>query len=713
MISLEYLNKYFGYKNFRGSQKEVIDVVLKGQDTLGIMPTGSGKSICYQIPALIMEGLTIVISPLISLMKDQVQALKEMGIPAELLNSSLNREEYIEVLGKLRGGHIKILYISPERLETEGFLEQVKGQKIPFIAVDEAHCISQWGHDFRPSYRQINHLIESITPRPVVGAYTATATTRVKEDIIRQLQLNNPYIKITSFDRPNLYPVVERNVDKESYLLQELHKNESAIIYCATRKVVEKVYDFLHHKGFPVSKYHGGMDSEERKNMQNLFIYDKLPIMVATLAFGMGIDKPDVRKVIHYNMPKSMENYYQEVGRGGRDGDPFKGILLFSPQDIMIQKFLLEKNASGDEEYGKLDKMAGYANTNGCLRKYILNYFNESLEENCGYCQNCDSSIIQRDITVESKKIISCIYRSDQRFGAAMIADILKGSKNKRIVDFNLDKISTHGIMNSYKKQYILQIIDELVKENWITKEEGKYPILTLNANSMKLLKESNSIIMKLREEQEKEYSKVVTIKDKQILDLSTKDKELFETLRAWRKVKATEGNVPPYVIASDATLKDLAMKKPTTQEELLNIHGIGEKKREAIGQEVLDLLSKYNTDGEEIEIIKVDDVEKELSHYTSYRLYESGLSLDEIAKIRGLKKTTIVSHLIQAMKEGKKVNIEDFVSPEHIELINNAKIEANTKRLKLIKELLPEEIDYEEIRFVMASYEEEMENSL
>ena len=705
MEALECLQKYFGYKNFRESQEETIDHLLQGRDTLGIMPTGSGKSICYQIPALLFEGMTLVISPLISLMKDQVQTLKENGIAAEVLNSSLDKKTYIDVLRKVYRGEVKLLYISPERLEVEGFIEKLSKQKISFVAVDEAHCISQWGHDFRPSYRNIYHLIEEIHPRPVVGAFTATATIRVKEDIIEQLSLENPFIKVTGFDRDNLYPVVERNVDKNKYLLEELDKRESAIIYCATRKIVEEVYTFLKRKGFPVSKYHGGLSKEKREEMQNLFIYDKLPVMVATLAFGMGIDKPDVRKVIHYNLPKSMENYYQEVGRGGRDGEKFKGILLFAPGDIRIQKFLLDQNDSDEEEYEKLDQMVAYANTNGCLRNYILEYFNEKPDGKCGFCQNCDSSFIEEDITIESKKILSCIYRSGQRFGASLIADILKGSRNKRIREVKLDEISTHGLMKEYDKKRIVQMIDELVQREIVTKEQGKFPILHLNEKSSEVLKDKTPVIMRFRKEEEKVYSAKAEKTSARVFDLTPEKEKLFEVFRAWRKVKASEEQVPPYVIASDATLRSLVEVLPKTSEELLEVHGIGERKRDSIGEEVLRILGIWegeNTE-KEVEIINSSANKDEPSYLVTFQLYQSGLDIEEIQRIRSLKKTTVCGHLIQALKEGYSVNIEDFVSPEKMEQIQSVQQELDTYRLKPIKEALPEEIDYDEIRFVMA----------
>lgn len=703
MEALDCLQKYFGYKEFRKSQEETIHKLLEGRDTLGIMPTGSGKSICYQIPALLYEGMTIVISPLISLMKDQVQSLQENGIAAEVLNSSLNKDEYVEVFRKLFRGEVKLLYISPERLEVEGFIEKLSQLKISMIAVDEAHCISQWGHDFRPSYRRIHQLIDRINPRPIVGAFTATATIRVKDDIIDQLGLKNPYIKVTGFDRENLYPIVEREVDKNAYLLQELDKGESAIIYCATRKIVEEVYHFLKHKGFPTAKYHGGLSKEERDEMQNMFIYDKLPIMVATLAFGMGIDKPDVRKVIHYNLPKSMENYYQEVGRGGRDGETFKGILLFSPGDIRIQKFLLDHNNSEEEEYEKLDQMVAYANTNSCLRNYILEYFNEKTHGKCGFCQNCDSTFVEEDITVEAKKILSCVYRSGQRFGAAMIADMLKGSKNKRIRELQLDKISTHGIMQDYNKKKILQMIEDLLQKELLGKEMGKYPTLYLNENSSKVLKESFPVIMKFR----REDGLVSTLKSTQttktkIFDLTSEMEELFEILRAWRKVRASEEQVPPYVIASDATLRSIVELKPKNNEELLEVHGIGERKREIIGEEVLKILENWTKKGgvQEIEVIKKEA--ETPSYLISYRLYQSGLNIDEIVKLRSLKKNTIYSHLMQAMEEGYPIAIEDFIAPEKIEEIKRVYDELGTNRLTPLKEALSEEIDYGEIRFVL-----------
>ena len=693
MEALGILQKYFGYEEFRGSQEEIVKQILSGRDVLAIMPTGAGKSICYQIPALILSGMTLVISPLISLMKDQVQALKENGIPAEVLNSSLSREEYFATIDKIRRGQVKLLYISPERLDVEGFVEGIGKQEISFVAVDEAHCISQWGHDFRPSYRRIHSLIEEISPRPIIGAFTATATTGVKEDILSQLELDNPHIEITGFDRPNLFPMVEREVDKDSYLLQNLEKEESAIIYCATRKIVDKVYDFLETHGFPVGKYHGGMTKEQRDKMQNLFIYDKKPIMVASLAFGMGIDKPDVRKVIHYNLPKSMENYYQEVGRGGRDGEPFKGILLYSPGDIIIQRFLLDHNDCGEEDYEKLDAMVSYAQTNSCQRKYILNYFNEEAPDHCGNCQNCKTEFIYSDISLEAQKILSCVYRVGERFGGGMVADVLIGSRNKKVLTQDFDKLSTYGIVKDKTKKEIQEIIEELVFQGFLNRSNDRYRILSLNEKSRQALKNKIQITIRRRKEDPVVKAKVMS----QAIPLE-KDQDLFEELRHWRKEKAREEKLPPYIIANDATLRSLIQVRPRNFEELLNVQGIGERKRDQIGEELLEILLDY----EKRNPVQEKKEGKEPSFLISYQLYQRGMGLGEMASYRNLKETTVVSHLLEASGKGYAIKVEDLVSQDHIRIIREKIQELKTGRLKPYKEALPEEITYDEIRFVL-----------
>ncbi len=469
------LKKYFGYDSFRTGQEEIIKHILNGEDCLGIMPTGAGKSICYQIPAMTFDGVTIVVSPLISLMKDQVDSLNDVGIPATYINSSLSEFEYMQAIENASRGMYKIIYVAPERLINENFFNLLKVLNISMFAIDEAHCVSQWGHDFRPSYKEIANVILNLKNRPIVTAFTATATELVKEDIINSLHLSNPFIITTGFDRKNLYFAVNTVDNKKEFILDYIKQNptQSGIIYCATRKNVENVYDFLENNGILVSKYHGGMTEKNRTQSQNDFVYDKTLVMVATNAFGMGIDKSNIRFVIHFNMPKDLESYYQEAGRSGRDGDEAKCILLFSRADIVTNRVLIEQGnpeINHSTEYKKLNDIVDYCNTDKCLRKYILEYFGEiPLFDKCNNCSNCNSEIELTNITVDAQKILSCIKRMHERFGVALVCDVLKGAKSAKIKNMHFDKLSTYGVMKDYSKDTIKEIISFLISENYIT----------------------------------------------------------------------------------------------------------------------------------------------------------------------------------------------------------------------------------------------------
>ena len=509
MDKLTILREKFGYSSFRPGQEEVIDAILAGKDALAVMPTGAGKSLCYQIPALMLDGMTIVISPLISLMKDQVSALKEAGCGAAFLNSSLSGSEYHDTMNEITSGMIKLLYIAPERLQRTDMSEFAAGN-VPLVVVDEAHCVSQWGHDFRTSYLQITKFIKSIKPRPVVAAFTATATVNVREDICRLLALRKPLSVSTGFDRPNLYFEVQKPKDKKIALLECLKKRKKAsgIIYCATRKTVEETCDFLDSRGFKVTRYHAGLVDEERRRNQDDFIYDRKPVMVATNAFGMGIDKSNVSYVIHYNMPKNIESYYQEAGRAGRDGSPADCILLYNGRDVQINKFLItheEDEETADYELQAhnlelLKQMTFYATGHDCLRKRLLAYFGEQMAKNCGNCSNCLAEFEETDVTLEARKIVSCVFRLKQRgrsFGKTMITDILRGSKNEKIIRFGFDTLSTFAIMADTKAHRIRQILDHLIDKGFLYVEEGEYPVVTLG-DAEGLLKEEVSVLMKL-----------------------------------------------------------------------------------------------------------------------------------------------------------------------------------------------------------------------
>ncbi|MDF2591250.1 MAG: ATP-dependent helicase RecQ [Clostridia bacterium] len=589
--TIQILQEYFGYSEFKRGQESIIDEILSGNDVVGIMPTGAGKSLCFQIPALVLEGTAIVISPLISLMKDQVDTLNEMGIKAAFINSSLNTQEFRSITAKAQQGDYKLLYIAPERLETESFWGLLSQLDISLIAVDEAHCISEWGHDFRPSYTKIAEMIARLPKRPVVAALTATATIQVKQDIIRLLKLKKPYVQITGFDRENLYFSVEKPRKKFDFLLKYIKKNitNTGIVYCSTRKTVESVCKQLNENGISATRYHAGLTDEERIANQEAFIFDKAQVIVATNAFGMGIDKSNTRYVVHYNMPKTMENYYQEAGRSGRDGERAECILLFSAADIITNKLLIENsgnNVDRTNEYKKLQEMVDYCNTDSCLRKYILSYFGEDDSPNeCGNCGSCNGNVESTDITTEAQKILSCIKRTNERFGSGIITDVLKGSGTEKLRTLGFDKLTTFGIMKEYSKETIKEIIAYLIAENFIDVKGDKYPILALNLKAYGLLKGETElcikrVIIKETPKAKKSEHKV--------------SNDLFEKLRGLRRVIAEEHRVPPFIIFSDTTLKDMCAKLPLTGDNMLEVSGVGKFKLEKYGDRFIELIKEY-----------------------------------------------------------------------------------------------------------------------
>jgi ATP-dependent DNA helicase RecQ len=583
----ELLKQYFGYSSFRKGQEEIIRSILNGNDTLGIMPTGGGKSICYQIPALLFSGITLVISPLISLMKDQVDALQDLGIPATYLNSSLSIEEVNARVKNVFAERYKLLYIAPEKLESPDFRNLIQLMQPAMIAVDEAHCISQWGHDFRTSYLSVGQLIHALPKRPIVAAFTATATPEVKEDIIRLLSLAECSTFITGFDRGNLTFTVIRDENKQDFLFEYIqrHKSDSGIIYAATRKEVEHLEQMLTKKRYAAGKYHAGLSHEERSKNQEQFLYDDIQIMVATNAFGMGIDKSNVRYVIHYNMPKNIESYYQEAGRAGRDGEPSECVLLFSPQDIQIQKFLIEQTQNSPErksyEYKKLQAMIDYCHTTRCLRTYLLNYFGEQGEEHCANCSNCNDMFTLVDATVDAQKIFSCIYRTKEKFGMTMIAQILKGSKNQRIRQFGFEKLTTYGLLKGYTEKKIIELIQFLAVEGYLMFTDGQYPLVRLTEKAIPVLKGSASVFQKVR----------------QVQEVAAPDDGLFESLRKLRKEISAQQNVPPYVVFSDSTLREMAAVCPKDKTSMLAIKGVGQMKYQNYGEVFLQAIHAYLTD--------------------------------------------------------------------------------------------------------------------
>lgn len=578
------LQKFYGYEDFRPGQKKVVESLLNRNDTVAIMPTGAGKSICFQIPALLFEGVTLVISPLISLMKDQVDSLRQLGIAAVYINSSVSKAQLYKDLQDISAGFYKIIYIAPERLTSEYLPDSFKNLNISMVAVDEAHCLSQWGHDFRPSYRNILNFTNSLRIKPIISAFTATATPEVKTDIINLLGLKQPNVFVTGFDRPNLYFSVLRGEVKDKFVIDYVkkHQDEAGIIYVGTRKDVDALQVLLEIKGIKAGRYHAGMTDEERNQMQEDFLYDNLSVMVATNAFGMGIDKPNVRYVIHYNMPKNMEAYYQEAGRAGRDGLSGNCILLYSPQDTQLQKFLISKSTESEIrqqlEYKRLQSMVDYCHTPQCLRAFILHYFGEfDVEEHCDNCSNCKLEGELIDITIDAQKVLSCVYRMHERFSVKMIAEVLKGSKSAKVKQFNFERLSTYGLMKERKLKDISDLILRLSAMQYLDITESQYPVVTLNELSWQVLRG-----------QKKVWQKMVIVKKAKAKG------ELFEALRSLRKELATKEKLPPYMIFSDATLTQMATDKPTDLELMKNIRGVGEFKLQKYGEEFLTVIKSY-----------------------------------------------------------------------------------------------------------------------
>ena len=576
------LKKFYGYDDFRPGQDEIIASLLSGSDTVAIMPTGAGKSICFQIPALLFSGITLVISPLISLMKDQVDALGVQGIPATYINSTLSSATLSRRLYDISQNKYKLIYIAPERLSTEVFKNLFASLEISMIAVDEAHCLSQWGHDFRPSYQAIYPFISSLPNQPLIGAFTATATVEVKADIIKLLGLYHPQIFVTGFDRPNLHFSVLKGENKQAYILDYLKRqhNKSGIIYAATRKEVDSLYKLLSEKGFNVGRYHAGLNDSERTIIQEEFIYDNTAVIVATNAFGMGIDKSNVRYVIHYNMPKNMEAYYQEAGRSGRDGEDGECILLFSSQDIMLQKFLIDKSTENPErksnELNKLQAMVDYCHTPNCLRAYILNYFGDHSNISCQNCSNCQDNSEVSDVTIDAQKVFSCVYRLKERFGVNMIADVLKGSKNKKVLQFGFDQLPTYGLFKTKTVNEIKNFINILTATQYLSLAEGEFPIVKLTPEAYAVMKNEAKVLQKT--------AKVVP-------EIKVEN-SLFDELRALRKEIATNEKIPPYMVFSDATLQEMASKRPTDELALSKVKGVGEVKLKKYSTAFLKILN-------------------------------------------------------------------------------------------------------------------------
>lgn len=691
--ALSLLKTHFGYSSFRNGQEQAIRSVLTGQNTICVMPTGGGKSICYQIPALVLPGTTIVISPLISLMKDQVDTLIQAGIPATFINSSLSFSEANTRINEAKQGKYKLLYIAPERLESYEFSEDLRQMEIPLVAVDEAHCISQWGHDFRPSYRHIKEMVNSLPQRPVVLALTATATPRVREDICYSLAIDQANSIITGFERENLSFSVIKGQDRQRFLFEYLKRNqqEAGIIYAATRKNVDQLYEKLRKEQINAARYHAGMGDADRAREQERFLEDKASVMVATSAFGMGIDKSNIRYVVHFQMPKNMESYYQEAGRAGRDGLDSECILLYSPQDVQVQRFLIDQSSDRNrmtQELEKLQQMADYCHTENCLQEFILKYFGETETESCGRCGNCLDSRSRIDVTKEAQMVMSCVIRMGQRFGKNLTAQVLTGSKNKKVSELGFDRLSTYGIMNNQGAKEVGDFIEFLISQELIAIEQGQFPTIFVAPKGKEVLLGKQQVYRR------------EAVQVKQV----SKNDPLFEYLREVRKRIAETENVPPFVIFSDAALKDMCAKQPKTSEGFLQVSGVGEHKLQKYGLEFIQAIRKFleeNPEYQSEEAPASNPPKKSAkravrdSHLESYSLYKENLSLNEIAEKRDLSLQTVEEHIIQCAQQGMEVEFTELIPREYLPLIEQAVSEAGRSRLKPIKELLPEEVSY------------------
>lgn len=609
MTPREALKRYFGYDSFRPGQEEIVSALLAGRDALAIMPTGAGKSLCYQVPALLLPGLTLVISPLISLMQDQVKGLNAAGIHAAFINSSLTETQIAHALDLAAEGSYKLVYVAPERLESPVFRSFAAGADISMVTVDEAHCISQWGQDFRPSYLKILDFIDSLPRRPIVSAFTATATREVKDDIVCTLRLHDPKVLVTGFDRPNLYFQVERTRRKDDFVIQYLrdHPGESGIIYCATRKNVDKLQELLTEYGFAATKYHAGLSAEARRKNQNDFIYDTAPVIVATNAFGMGIDKSNVRFVLHYNMPQSMENYYQEAGRAGRDGLPSQCVLLFSAQDVIINKFLLDKKdfAEMDDEEAdllrqrdlqRLQTMERYCQTTECLRNYILAYFGEHPTAPCGNCGSCNNDFDEVDMTDAAKWMINCVAELHGRYGKAMLFGTLQGANRARLRELGAERFKSYGRMKDTPRETLERLLAQLLEDGYLVQSDDQYAVLHIG--DIAPLKAGGQVLVKLPPQREPVQARAPKPKRRSPMDaLTSAGLELFNQLRQLRFDTAQREGLPPYVVFGDKSLVDMCLRAPRRAEDMLGIYGMGERKYEKYGASFFAVIDAYRAD--------------------------------------------------------------------------------------------------------------------
>ncbi|SFI93473.1 ATP-dependent DNA helicase RecQ [Paenibacillus sp. UNC496MF] len=746
--ALQTLKQVYGYDSFRKGQSDIIEGLLDGKDTLAILPTGGGKSVCYQIPAMLLPGTTIVVSPLISLMKDQVDALNRLGVSAAYLNSSLDAATYREVVRQTSQGAYKMLYVAPERLDG-GMFESLSSQlHIPLIAIDEAHCVSQWGHDFRPSYRQLAGWIGRLENRPPVAAFTATATPEVSEDIAAMLGLHRPNIFVTGFARTNLTLSVVTGTDKRKFLRDFVRQrpDQSGIVYTATRKEAEEVCDDLSKLGVSVGKYHGGLNDEERADAQERFRFDDNRVMVATNAFGMGIDKPNVRYVVHWQMPGDVESYYQEAGRAGRDGEESECVLLFEPQDVQVQRFLIDRGTADPDrktiQLNKLYTMMHYARTEKCLLQYIVKYFGEADVPECGKCSNCLDASAMADVTEDARKALSCVGRLKGRFGISMAAKVLKGSREKRILEFGFDRLSTYGLMRQWAERDISDLLYYLVAEGYLRISDGEYPTVSLTAEALPVLEGTVPV--------HRRQSAAAKRRDTGGTGLSAANAPLFDALREWRRETAAREKVPPFMLFFDAALREIADRQPVTSEQLLGVKGIGAAKVSKYGHDVIAIVRKFKQEAggssaggaadedapmqpalfgaaatggagngrgagsnatvsgsaadaaSEGELARLEGMP---SHLQTLALYAEGKSLADIAGLRGMSRVTIENHLLRCGEEGEELPWNEFIPERHEALIVETIGRVGADKLKPIKEALPDEIDYFAIKAVIVKH--------
>lgn len=696
--ALEALKQYFGYDSFRPMQAEIIQAVYEKKDALVLMPTGGGKSVCYQIPALTMPGTALVVSPLISLMQDQVVGLRANGVQAAFLNSSLDATEQQQVEDDFFQGKLDLLYVSPEKVCSEGFLPLLQRANLALVAIDEAHCVSAWGHDFRPEYTQLQFIKQQFTDVPVI-ALTATADRITRDDIVTQLKLDQPQVFLASFDRPNLSLEVRPGQRRKEQIIQFLKQrpDDSGIVYCLSRKSTEKLAADLNKAGFKAASYHAGMSSQDRAHVQDQFLRDEIPIVCATIAFGMGIDKSNVRWVIHYNLPKNLENYYQEIGRAGRDGAPAQTMLFYSYQDVMMLTDILQKNESENLEVqlAKLDRMKQYAESLACRRRILLNYFNEDHQENCGNCDICRNPPQAFDGTVLAQKALSAVYRLREKVGLNLLVDILRGSGRKEIRDLGYDQIKTFGAGRDISASGWLSYLSQLINLGFLEVAYDHYGVLRLTPASQRVLFEAEKVelvrIATLKERREKEKVQLKTkTKADRIRD------ELFEVLRALRRKLAQQKGVPPYIIFSDATLEEMAAAKPVSDAEMCSISGVGERKLQLYGDVFMKAIIDYQAEQ--------GNAKPGSTHRISYELFQQGKTVQEIASQRGIQESTIFSHLASCYLDGEELDISQLVSADTIDVITKA-IPYLEKpiRLKALHEMFDGNIDYGPLRLALA----------